>query len=161
MKNLQKVVLTAAIILSLVALSHEKVSGGESAQNEAFTDKYWKVETMTVSPAVDLDMDGKPDTDVRVLLEECEKDDAEMYKSNNKVMKHGGSEKCDEEDPDESEVGTWKYDASTRSLTVHHYDTRKPQVLTIKEVSSGKLVLTRTFQSNKGEHLIHAVLRAK
>ena len=161
MKDFRKAIFTATNMILLVAFSHEKIHGTGNTPNEAFTDKYWKLETITVSPAVDLDMDGKPDTDMRILLADCQKDDAEMYKSNNKVMKHEGSEKCDEEDPQESEVGTWKYDVSTKKLTLNKTDYNKPEVLTVKEVSSGKLVLTGTFRSKNTEHLIHAVYKAK
>lgn len=157
MKNFGKLLLASIVMITVMAFTYNKVS----TPNEAFTDKYWKLETITVSPAVDLDMDGKPDTDMRILLEDCQKDDAEMYKSNNKLMKDEGSEKCDDEDPQQSEVGTWKYDASTKTLTINKNDSEKPQLLTIKEVSSGKLVVTGTFKSKNATHLIHAVYKVK
>lgn len=161
MKNIARTAFTATITIGLAAFSYKKIPVTGYTPKEAFTDKYWKLETITVSPAVDLDMDGKPDTDMRILLEDCQMDDAEMYKSNNKVMKHEGSQKCDDEDPQESEVGTWKYDSSTKKLTLNKNDYNKPEVLTIKEVSSGKLVVTGTFKSKNAEHLIHAVYKAK
>lgn len=130
-------------------------------QSASFADKFWKVETITVSPAIDLDMDGKPDTDMKVMMEDCDKDDAEMFKSNNKIMKDGGEEKCDEEEEDIFESGTWKYDAAAKKITIKHHNTEKPSTATVKEVSATRLVLTSTFTSNKGNHNIIAVYKVK
>ena len=68
-------------------------------QSPSFTGKFWKPVTMTVSPAIDLDLDGKPDTDLLANLEECDQDDAEMYKSNGKTIKHGGTGRFDDSWP--------------------------------------------------------------
>ena len=130
-------------------------------QKASFADKYWKFESSVVSPAIDLDMDGKADTDIRVMLEDCEKDDAEMYKTGGTVMKHEGANKCDEEDESVSESGSWEYNATTKQLTVKHHNTDKPQTMTVKEVSGNKMVVTSTFTSSKGKHNITAVYKLK
>ena len=130
-------------------------------QKAPFADKYWKLESSVVSPAIDLNMDGKADTDIRVMLEDCEKDDAEMYRTGGTVMKHEGASKCDEEDEDVSESGTWQYNAGTKQLTIKHHDTGKPQTMTVKEVSGNKMVVVSEFTSSKGKHSITAVFKAK
>lgn len=133
----------------------------DPAQAVAFTDKYWHLESSTVSPAIDLNMDGKEDTDIRVMLQDCEKDDAEMFRKDGKVMKDEGAAKCDEEEEAISESGAWTYNAATRQLTVKHHDTNKPQTLTVKEVSGNRMVLSYDFSSTKGKHNITAVYKAK
>lgn len=130
-------------------------------QKAPFADKFWKLESSVVTPAVDLDMDGKADTDIRVMMEDCEKDDAEMYKSGGKVMKHNGANKCDEDDEEVLESGTWEYNATTKQLTIKHHDTRKAQTATVKEVSGNKMVVVSSFTSSKGKHSITAVYKAK
>jgi membrane-bound inhibitor of C-type lysozyme len=130
-------------------------------QKAPFADKYWKLESSVVSPAIDLDMDGKVDNDIRVMMEDCEKDDAEMYKTGGTVMKHAGASKCDEEEEAVSESGTWEYKAATKQLTIKHHNTRKPQTVTVKEVTGNKMVVVTEFTSSKGKHNITAVYKAK
>lgn len=130
-------------------------------QKAAFADKYWILESSVVSPAIDLNMDGKADTDLRVMMEDCEKDDAEMFKTGGTVMKHEGANKCDEEDETVSESGTWQYNAATKQLTVKHHNTDKPQTMTVKEVSGNKMIVTSTFTSAKGKHNITAIYKLK
>ncbi len=129
----------------------------------SFTDKYWKIESITVSPAVDLDMDGKPDADATILLEECDRDDAEMYKSDRTIIKHAGTKKCDDDDPLEEEVGEWSYNEATKTITQTRYDSdREPASLTVKEVSASKLVLQSSFTTTKNTvHQLTAVYKLK
>lgn len=130
-------------------------------QKAPFADKYWILESSTVVPAIDLNMDGKPDNDIRVMLEDCNKDDAEMYKTGGKLMRHNGTKKCDDEEELVEESGTWVYNADTKQITSHHYDTEKPQTVNVKEVSANRMVLTYVFKSAKGNHTITAVLKVK
>lgn len=132
-----------------------------SHQKAPFADKYWIFESSVVTPAIDLDGDGKPDNDIRVMLEDCEKDDAEMFKTGGILMKHEGKNRCDEEDEVITESGTWKYDAATKQLTSKHHNTSKPQTVTVKEVTATKMVLNYVFTSAKGKHTINAVYKAK
>lgn len=130
-------------------------------QKAPFADKYWLLESSTVVPAIDLNMDGKPDNDIRVMLEDCNKDDAEMFKTGGKLMKHNGAKKCDEDEETVEESGDWTYNAATKEITSHHYDTDKPQTVILKEVSAGKMIVSYTFKSSKGNHTITATYKAK
>jgi len=158
MKTIQqfRTLITLAIVLVIMAfgLPH-------STQQAPFTGKYWVLESSTVVPAVDLTMDGKPDSDIRVMMAKCELDDAEMYKTDGKIMKDQGAKKCEEDDEQVEEVGTWKYDAGKKQFTKKHYDTDKPQVVTLKEISATKMVLTYVFKSAKGSHTATAVYKTK
>lgn len=133
-----------------------------SQQKAPFADKYWILESGSVTPAIDLDGDGKADTDIRVMLEDCQKDDAEMYKTGGKVMKHDGKLRCDEEEEAViTEKGTWTYDAATKQLTSKDNSSSKPQTVTVKEATATKMVVTYVFTSTKGKHTINAVYKAK
>lgn len=156
---------TSQIIFSLSAIVSITVITAfnlpDTDQKFPFADKFWKLESSVVAPAIDLDMDGKADTDIRVMMEDCEKDDAEMYKTGGKVMKHNGTNKCEEEDEAVVESGTWEYNATTKQLTIKHHDTRKAQTATIKEVSGNRMIVVSSFTSAKGKHTITAVYKAK
>ncbi|MBO9635499.1 MAG: hypothetical protein J7578_20510 [Chitinophagaceae bacterium] len=136
-------------------------TAGSGVTQTAFADKYWVLESSVVEPAIDLNMDGKADTDIRVMLEKCELDDAEMFKSDGKLLKDFGSSKCDEEETNGKEVGNWKFDPATKQITSKHDDTEKPQVVTVKEVSGNKMVVTYAFTSSRGNHTITGIYKAK
>lgn len=133
----------------------------DSTEKPAFADKYWVMESSSITPAIDLDMDGKADTDIRVMMEDCERDDAEMFKSGGKILKHDGNKRCDEEEEQVTESGTWTYDANTKQLTSKHHSTSKPQTVLVKEVSASKMAVQYSFTSGKGKHTIHAVYKVK
>lgn len=139
--------------------SAETVGGGIT--QTAFADKYWVLESSVVEPAIDLNMDGKADTDIRVMLEKCDLDDAEMFKSDGKLLKDFGASKCDEEETNGKEVGNWKFDPATKQITSKHDDTEKPQVVTVKEVSGNKMVVTYKFTSSKGDHTITGIYKSR
>lgn len=151
------------VAAAMILFSHsscQPASGRGTLQSAPFADKYWKISTITVSPAVDLDLDGKPDTDMRMLIEDCDKDNAEMYSSNKKILEHAGKVKCDEDEEEIEEKGTWKYDAATKKLTADMNDTG-PQVLTVVEATGDRLVLHYPFVAKDGKHLVRAVYRVK
>ncbi len=149
----------ATLVAVLVITAFNRTVAGKL--QAPFADKYWLLESSTVVPAIDLDMDGKPDNDIRVMLEDCNKDDAEMYKTGGKIIKHNGAKKCDEDEETIEENGTWEYNAATKQLTSHHSDTDKPQTVTIQEVSATKMVATYVFKSAKATHTITAVFKSK
>jgi hypothetical protein len=152
----------ALSVLTIVLVTASFLKPVSNNQQAPFTGKYWILESSTVVPAIDLNMDGKPDNDIRVMMEDCELDDGEMYKADGKLMKDQGRKKCDEDDEQVMESGTWTYDAAAKKITVHHYDTDKPQTHTLKELSGNKMVLTYIFKTSKGSsHTITAVLKAK
>lgn len=148
-------VLTGSTIFAVLTFSFD------SKEKVPFADKYWILESSTITPAIDLDMDGKADTDIRVMLEDCERDDAEMFKSGGKIMKHDGKDRCDEEEEEVTESGTWTYDAATKQLTSKHNRASKPQTVLVKEVNASKMTVQYTFTSAKGKHLINAVYKVK
>ncbi|NML23434.1 hypothetical protein HHL16_21320 [Pseudoflavitalea sp. G-6-1-2] len=153
--------LTVSAVAATIAITAFAIPSA-TEQSAPFTEKFWVLESGSIVPAIDVSGDGKPDKDIRAMLEDCELDDAEMYKSGGKVMKHQGKVKCDEEDETTMESGTWKYNAATKQLTIHHYDTEKPQTLIVKEVTATKMVCTYEFTTPKGsKHLITGVFKVK
>ncbi|RPD42408.1 hypothetical protein EG028_04310 [Chitinophaga barathri] len=158
MKILQKLYTAAAITSLAAAVSFTAPSAGRQAP---FIDKYWVYESSTVVPAVDLDMDGKPDNSISVLLEECQEDDARMFKGSGKIVEDYGKNKCGDDEVSSEETGDWTYNAATRQLSTKDYNTDEPEILTLREISASRMVLVRVFRSNKGEHTITAVYKTR
>ena len=104
--------------LSLSILACKKDNENEGQDTHGFTEKEWKLDAMTVSPAVDLDGDGVPDSDLIQFMDDCDKDDITIFRKNSKVITNYGPLKCDNESQEE-ETGTWSYQESTKKLTLH------------------------------------------
>lgn len=131
-------------------------------QQASFSDKYWVLESSSIVPAADLNLDGKPDASLFEIMEECDKDDAEMFKSNGKYMTHHGNNKCNSDEEEVIESGTWKYDAAAKKITIHQIDVEQPQVATIKELSANKMVVVREFTYTDGKkHVITGTYRTR
>jgi len=131
-------------------------------QQTSFSDKYWVLESSSIVPAADLNLDGKPDATLFAIMEECDKDDAEMFKSNGKMMTHHGNNKCNDNEDEVTETGTWTYAPATKQITIHQIDVEQPQIATIKELSSNKMVAVREFTDTNGKkHTITGTYKLK
>ena len=133
-------------------------NGATTAQDSPFGDRYWVIASVTIHPALDVDMDGKPDTDLLILRESCERDDADQYRSDGIIFTNRGSAHCDEEEEREEETGTWSFDPSTKTVIMEHYDSSKPVKASIVSASSTQVVLTSAHESAKGTHTITTTL---
>jgi len=131
-------------------------------QQTSFSDKYWVLESSSIVPAADLNLDGKPDASLFAIMEECDKDDAEMFKSNGKYMTHHGNNKCNDNEEEVIESGTWTYAPATKQITIHQIDVEQPQVTTIRELSANRMVAVREFTSTDGKkHTITGTYKTK
>ena len=127
-----------------------------TAQSLPFTDKYWKLEALTVSPAIDWDLDGKPDSNILPLLDECERDDRMLLRKDGRMMGDQGEDACDEEEERVYERGKWHYSAAEKTLSLDEYG--KKQVCQVVESSANKLVLQYPFKATNGKsHTMRAV----
>lgn len=126
-----------------------------------FGNKRWVVVSSTISPALDVNGDGKPDSDLMILTQACEKDDSEQYSEDGTIITFRGKLKCEEDEEDEEETGTWSYDAKTKTLTVHRYESRRPVVTKVVSISPQQIELSGQHKSAKGVHTIKTVLIAK
>ncbi|ADQ18012.1 lipocalin family protein [Leadbetterella byssophila] len=132
-----------------------------SQYSSPFGNKYWIIESSTIQPALDLDLDGKPDTDILKITPACEKDDALLFRADGTILTHRGKVKCEDDEETEEETGEWTYDASSKKFTLHYFDSRKPVVATLTEISANRIVAVETHKSAKGQHTIKTVLKVK
>lgn len=130
-------------------------------QKSIFGNKRWAVASSTIQPALDVDMDGRPDTDLTILLPPCEKDDTEQYTEEGTIVTYRGRVKCEEDEEQEEETGTWSYDDASKTLVLDRYDSRKPVTAKVISASASEIVFTASHQSSAGKHTIRTVLKAK
>ncbi|WP_158624913.1 hypothetical protein [Gynurincola endophyticus] len=125
-----------------------------------FGNKYWLIESSTIQPALDVNMDGKPDTDLLVIREVCEKDDADLFREDGIIITHRGKVLCDEYE-EEEETGTWLYDAKTKKMTVKKDESRKSIEYTVKEANANRIVLITQYKSANNIHTITTTFKAR
>ena len=158
MIRLNVLILSMGILALLNAACH--ASGDNRPSSTSFVGKKWHMEKLTASPSIDWDVDGVKDTDIFALLEPCDKDDYLILREDGIVIRNGGAEKCDEDEDNQWEDGTWQYDAATGVLTFSMEG--KLDESKVLESNSEKLILEYHFKSTKGEeHTLTAVYQVK
>lgn len=130
-------------------------------EHSPFGNKFWIITSTTIDPALDLDLDGKPDTDVLKMVPACERDDADQFREDGTIVTNRGKLSCDEDEENEEETGTWSYDAKAKKMTTHKHDSRRPVEMILVEQSPSKLVFTSAHKSARGNHTIRAVFTVK
>jgi hypothetical protein len=144
------------LLLALsAALSFIKRSRAENP----FGTKYWLVSSSTISPAVDLNLDGKLDTDVLSVAPKCEIDDALRFDEEGVLTIHRGKNRCYEEEEEEGAGGSWTYES--KILTLDYDDSRRPVKMTVLEISSQRIVTSSVLENGKTKHTIRTVLTSR
>src|SRR5690606_49768 len=111
-----------------------------SAQDNPFGNRFWTIASVTINPPLDVDLDGKPDTDLLILVPTCEKDDAERYQDDGLIIIDRGTKLCEGEDEKIEEFGTWSFNDKTKELIIDHYDSEKAIVTKVQSASSSEIV---------------------
>ena len=156
--RLSAIMLMLSPMAILIGACH--VAGGEKETQTSFIDKKWQMQKFTVSPSVDWDLDGKQDTDIFALLEPCDQDDLLLLRSDGVVIRFAEKKRCDEEEADQKEDGTWTL-AGNNAKIIFHSNGKKDEAKVL-ESSSKKLVLEHRFTSTDGiDHKLTAEYHLK
>ncbi|MDJ1467749.1 lipocalin family protein [Cytophagaceae bacterium DM2B3-1] len=150
MKTLVTNVRLALLVLTLLGslASCKKDSEPDPSKNDpVFVGKRWKMSSMIVSPAVDLDGDGTADPDWLVFMPECAKDDITIFKSDGTIGGEAG-QVCPDEEPTSS-TSTWTYDQNAKKFTIK--DGSEVDVYDVVEVSSSTLTVKATAEDEGQE----------
>lgn len=93
-------------------------------------------------------------------MEDCEKDDILLLQTDNIIVRNVGKMKCDEEDDQEKQTGTWSYNQSNKKLVLK--EDNETQELTVVASGGGRLVLTYNWNATNGKpHKMTAVYIVK
>jgi len=96
-----------------------------------------------VQPAIDFDGNGTQETDLIPFLLACGLDDFVDYNTDNTYTKEEGPSKCDPNDPEVFESGSWTFN-SDQTRIVHTPAGAVPYELEIVSVSTSKLIVEET-----------------
>ena len=87
---------------------------------EYLTAGNWKTTAMTISPG--LNFGGVEITDFYAQFEACEKDDLTKFNTDGTITDDEGATKCDPNDPQTTNDGTWVLSADNSSVTIGYPD---------------------------------------
>jgi hypothetical protein len=112
----------------------------------AFVGKSFQMTSFVLTPAIDIDGDGKVDSDLMKYLPACNLDDIIIFEKDGRMSGNGGTNHCPDENPP-SNVAKWSYNTTTKMLKMEDgTDITEWKVL---EMSSKKLAV-ETTESNNG-----------
>ncbi|WP_316813788.1 lipocalin family protein [Pedobacter heparinus] len=134
--------------VTMLTLACSPSGANDSKQSGSFTNKSWKLYSLSVAPAIDWDLDGKKETDILATMEGCEKDDLLLLRNDSTIVRNAGKLKCDEDDEQEKHTGSWTYDKASKKLTLN--EDNDAQVLTVVESSGSRLVVTYNWKATNG-----------
>lgn len=117
--------LAAMAALVLTTSSCKKGDDGvqptDNTATPAFVGKNLVMTSFQVNPAIDLDGDGKLDTDLMVFLRACDKDNTLIFEKNGTLSGSNGQLSCaDDEAADPSAVkpSHWTYNEQTKIIRI-------------------------------------------
>jgi len=113
-------------------------------KTELITAGSWKATALTISPAVDFNGDGTPDSDLFQFSQACEKDDITNFKTDKTYTEEEGATKCNSSDPQVYTNGTWAFSGDETKITLTPNGSSNPETFTISELSANTLKYTQT-----------------
>lgn len=121
----------------------------------AFVGKNLMMTSFEVSPAIDLDGDGKVDSDLLVFLRPCDRDNTILFEKNGKMSGSNGNLSCDntETDPSTVKPSTWSYDAQTKTIRITtNNDPTDVSEWKVVEASANSLKVEVSVVEKQGSH---------
>lgn len=128
------------LTMAVVIFACKKDEKETKTVEEYLTGHQWKTVAITINPSMDWFNTGNKITDIFTELDACYKDDLTVFDKNGTFFLLKGSVKCEEDEGDREELGTYSISADQKQITREEYV--EPAV--IKEISDSRLVLETT-----------------
>lgn len=115
---------TLAVVAMLLLAVTACKKGDEAVEpadtSPAFVGKNLMMTSFSVNPAIDLDGDGKLDSDLLVFLRPCDRDNTIKFEKNGILTGGNGQLSCDadETDPSTAKASHWTYNAQTKTIRI-------------------------------------------
>ena len=124
MNRLNSLMLAGAATLMLTASAFKKdnqtVQPDSNSATLAFVGKSLVMTSFQVSPAIDLDADGKLDSDLTVFLRDCDKDNSITFEKEGVMSGSNGNLSCSDHEVASpiAKSSHWTYDPSTKTIRI-------------------------------------------
>lgn len=143
-KMKQKIQLVALLLMitgltTFLSCKEDEVVNNAKTKTELLTAGNWIYTACVVSPAYDYYGNGNAVTDIFAIMESCEKDDFEIFKTNGIWEYNNGPTKCDALDPQIIYSEPWNFTANETKVIVGTVE------CTILELTETTLKLRYTF----------------
>ena len=143
MKN-YLLLLAVAASVSLSSCGNDDDEVTPKTKTELLTASGWKATSLTVSPAIDFNMDGTPDSDLMQFVDACSKDDITTFKTDKTYTEDEGATKCDPADPQVFATGNWTFNGDETAVTLTETGATQSDTYTIAELTENTLKYTQT-----------------
>jgi hypothetical protein len=135
---MRKTSLLLIAALTIIALSCSKDDA--ATKKEMLTGKNWILTAETINPGLDFG-GGIIITDIYSQYDQCYKDNIANFTTSGNYTFEEGPTKCDSNDPQVFDAGTWTFNSDETILVVTS-TTDGVMNLTIQELTASKLVVT-------------------
>lgn len=112
--------LTAALLLggasSCKKDTNETTPGGGD-KTPAFVGKTFTVQSIKIDPAIDLNGDGKPGSELTEFLDACDLDDAVTFQPDGKLVEDHGTNRCDPNEARTEHTSNWSHNGGKITMT--------------------------------------------
>ncbi|QDK80316.1 hypothetical protein EXU85_17585 [Spirosoma sp. KCTC 42546] len=114
------VMATLVLATSSCKKGDDGVQPADNTATPAFVGKNLVMTSFQVNPAIDLDGDGKLDTDLMVFLRACDKDNTLVFEKNGTLSGSNGQLSCSDNEADPSAVkpSHWTYNEQTKTIRI-------------------------------------------
>jgi hypothetical protein len=122
MKMKRNVTLVACFTITLASLfsacdKDEELKTEVPSKTDLLTSGQWKITAYTLTPPMDLNGDGTPDSDGLAAMEACQRDNLFIFSKNGTLTTDEGSTKCDPDDP-QQEPSTWSFQNNETEIVI-------------------------------------------
>jgi hypothetical protein len=130
-------------------------------KNDLLTASPWKLSAYTINPAVDVNNDGTPETDLYPIAapDSCTKDDITVFKTDLTYTREEGATKCDTTAEQIFETGTWSFSGNNTKLIQTKSTSGTADTYDILELSETTLILSFKETNNGVDYTFTQTLK--
>ncbi|KAB2914907.1 MAG: DUF5004 domain-containing protein [Bacteroidetes bacterium] len=140
MKKITLLLVLSSLLCFTACKKDEETSTPQKTKSELLSAKPWKMTALTVNPAINAG--GTMITDIYAQMQACDKDDVYSFKSDKTYTQEEGATKCDPNDPQVSEAGTWTFSSDEKQIV--QTSSGSTESSTLVELTETKLVISNT-----------------
>ena len=146
-----KTSLPLALLLMLAAFSACKKDKDHSepplTKMELLTAGQWRMTVYTLSPPIDIDLDGQVDADGLATFQPCEKDDYLFFHTDGTAEINEGPTKCDASDP-QTDTIKWAFVNDEKEIVIDG------DRATIVELTKSRFRVSNPIGSSTGDNTV-------
>jgi hypothetical protein len=147
-KSIGFIFLVMLLVVSACKKDEETEAQPQKTTTDYLTAGYWKTTAMTIDPGINFG--GTVITDFYAQMLPCSKDDLTRFNANGTITDDEGATKCDVNDPQTTNDGTWVLSADNKSITLT-YPGEEPITIVFSTINattlSGTYVVVEDFGS--------------